>query len=167
MDSAPVLQPAEPAAAGAVAQEAATATVLRPFELLDGDLISSKIFCHLAPKTLVRAGLVCAEWHGLADEEELWQNLHDKVATAFRLCALAVRLPLLSSEILPLPLPPPGVRVLPLVQLSRVAPLQVLVGRLKIHRLREGQLFHRTHFGAAAPTRDRQLRSCCGRPPCI
>eukprot|EP01048_Picozoa_sp_COSAG05_P019343 COSAG05_NODE_3005_length_2420_cov_2.665661_2_plen_296_part_00 len=51
----------------------------RPFDLVDNEIVVEKIFCHLAPKTLVRAGLVCKEWHGSSNADELWAELHDNV----------------------------------------------------------------------------------------
>ena len=53
--------------------------LLRPFDLVDCEVLVGKIFCHLAPKTLVRAGLVCKEWKVASGSDELWATLQDKV----------------------------------------------------------------------------------------
>ena len=72
------------------------------FDLVDPELLA-RIFGYLPPVSLVRAGLVCREWHEHADDDELWLGLHNKV----------------------------------------------LVRRNSMHRLREDQLFPRTHLPPA------------------
>jgi hypothetical protein len=48
----------------------------RPFDLVDDEVLL-KIFALLAPKTLIRAGLVCREWYGQSNDDELWARLHN------------------------------------------------------------------------------------------
>ena len=50
----------------------------RPFDCVDEEVLL-KIFARLAPKSLVRAGLVCREWHAQPCDDELWAALHNNV----------------------------------------------------------------------------------------
>lgn len=59
-----------------VAAAAPTSSVWRPFALVDEEVLL-KVFGLLAPKTLVRAGLVCREWHRCSNDDELWARLHN------------------------------------------------------------------------------------------
>ena len=51
----------------------------RPFDEDAVEEVLLKIFARLAPKSLVRAGLVCREWHAQSCDDELWAALHNNV----------------------------------------------------------------------------------------
>ena len=68
----------EPAPAPEPAPLEAAGASWRPFDCVDEEVLL-KIFARLAPKSLVRAGLVCREWHAQSCDDELWAALHNTV----------------------------------------------------------------------------------------
>ena len=112
-------EPAETAEALAVPAETAEPPLV-PFDLAGMDEeVLLRIFGRLAPKTLVRAGLVCRFWQACSCEDDLWLALHNNV----------------------------------------------LVNRIKMHRLREDELFGRTHFSPklAGSLSVKQLKKLIGQ----